>query len=221
MGIEKAVWSFRNEKTEQQVDGLSFKQASFVFNLIPSKSRYLWLVWHEGLTDWMTLDECTHFKSDQPEEKAETPAAPRPELTKTVKASSKAAPASKGKTKEKTNTGITNTVRTRPGPDPDDNRRFTRRFLKHFKVTIDINGKAFMTHTLNLSMGGMLLEHPMPLDGTLKSFPVRLERHDGAKVDLFCSMIRVPNGLNSKRLRIIGVKQEGLFRSWLLDPSLG
>lgn len=199
MSAKKLVWSFRDEKTEKQVDGLNFKQAAFVNSMIPASARFSWLVWHEGLTDWMSLDECTHFNEENAEKKTAPPPAP-PEKSKPKAA----APSSRGKTSS----------------DADLNRRLNRRFAKHFKVSINLTDKVFTTHTLNLSMGGMLLEHTLP-EELGKSFGVKLQRYDGTSVDLFCSAIPVPDGGRSRRVRIIGAKQEGLFRTWLLDPSLG
>jgi hypothetical protein len=200
MKVTDVYWSFLNEDSELQTDGLTFQQAKFVADLIPQVARASWLVWHEGILDWIVLEECIDLMSSSPEDSKYLPPFP-PERKSKV-------PAAGG--------GQTPNANARSTAQID--KRVNRRFFKKFGLEIIWPGVKFVTTTVNISMGGILLvdEIPEPIG---KTFNVLLSRKDGTQIKIFCAQLRPPKSDSggSKRLRIIGAEHEGLLHNWLLD----
>jgi hypothetical protein len=189
-------WSFLNEVTHQQADGLSFQQAEFIESIIPTENRGAWLVWHEGLNDWVALDECKEFGGRHNAGRMSPPLPP------------------------KRDSSIENSDASTRLQMKIDNR-LNRRFVKNFAVEIIGQSATFQTKTVNLSVGGMKLYEPLPaIVGA--TFNAVLKRKNGLQLTLFCALLRTPKGVDetNDRIRILGAEKEGVLRSWLMDSDI-
>src|SRR5436305_1749605 len=122
------TWSFLNQETGQSVDGLNFAQAQFVTSMIDHKSRVAWLVWHNGLSDWITLDECDQLIGTLTRERPLPPIPPnRPRA---------------GKVKSAQDDGLKDMVTNlHESKSERDDKRANRRFSKNFQVEIMLHGR--------------------------------------------------------------------------------
>lgn len=205
MDNKDAYWSFFHELTGRQVDRLTFVQAEFVYDLINPSDYFSWLVWYQGATEWLPLENCAELHKGPS-------IPPRVSMDPTATASATATATATAKDE---NTNVTSTAVQKA---IDSDKRLTRRFTKAFKAEIQMkDGTVFSTMTVNASMGGMEVKEALP--ATLgKTFEVTLSRVNGNSLKVFCSIIKLPQGHTAThRLRIIGTNQEGLYRSWLLD----
>lgn len=199
MSYKDVYWSFYHEEDGLSEDGLTFGQAQFVYKLIPARDRLGWLVWCEEWTDWLPLDECGMLGLR--EQKMRLPPSPP-----VVKSKTKLSSESAGELLSNAET-------------QQMNRRLTRRFVKYYRAEISGDGKVFQTTTINLSMGGLLLQDPVPPDLGVK-VKVRLTRKNGDEVEMFCAVIKTAKGPSlATRLRIVNIEKEGVLRSWLIDPE--
>ena len=198
---EDIHWSFLHEGSGRQVDGLSLAQATFVYSVIPRSERKFYLVWHQGLPEWERLEDCKYFVEEDPH-----PAFDFSELD-TATAAESVLKSLDLKT-------------AKPQDNFEAEKRGTKRFAKMYKVEIRLaDNKVFASRTVDISLGGMQLKDALPLELS-KTFEVVLSRMNGTSLKIFCSMIRIPKSTTpTKRLRIIGTNQEGMFRNWLLEAS--
>ena len=133
-----AYWSLVNEVTHLQADGLNYQQAEFVVAIIPNDQKENWLVWHEGLANWIPLLESKELTGQKPTGRRAPPLPPQRE-SQELSASDAG-----GRAQMKI-----------------DNR-LNRRFVKKFSVEIFGMSGSFKTTTINVSLGGMRLQDPIP-----------------------------------------------------------
>lgn len=196
MSSRSVYWSFLNEENGRQIDGLTFLQAEFIASLISKEDRFSWLIWHEGLPEWRPMEESSELANVAEMPSMASPPKPPRNVT--------------GKSSEK-----------EPKIKSEVDQRLARRFLKSFGISIKrSDGSTFQTKTVNLSMGGMLLQDDLPKD-LPKSFEVTIHRKENQALSVFCTTLRLPaEGRANRRLRIVGTTQEGTLRNWLVDEAI-
>jgi hypothetical protein len=192
MEFEEKLWSLFNELADRQIDGLKIEDAEFVVALIPTSERYSWLVWNDGLGDWINLIECQ-------------------ELSKI--------PTMQSQIESKEIAAIKESISTKIEPLIERiDQRLSRRFAKVLPVEVIGQSGSFFTQTEDISVGGIKVRDPIP-DYIGKNFVIILSNRSGEQIKLFCVAIRTPNAKpdGAHRMRILGGEKVGLLRSWLLE----
>jgi hypothetical protein len=207
-------WSFLNQETGQSVDGLTFEQARFVTVMIDHKSRMAWLVWHDGLTDWMNLDECEQLIGSITKNRPHPPIPPN-------------RPSSKRANKNQPLSGEHDMAQFLEfshisKSEPKHDKRAFRRFQKNFRVDIVTHMGTFKVVTENISFGGMVFQTLLPRQ-VGKTFHATIVRHNGARLKVLCEQIRPPRGAtekSSRRVRFVKIEDSEVLNSWLVDQGL-
>lgn len=101
---------------------------------------------------------------------------------------------------------------------PSADLRMTRRFQIDFVATVSHPDGIFMTRTINISLGGVLLADPPP-DKLPLRFQITLSRDDGETIRLQCMRVPVPGGGKTRRLKFIHFDDDSALRRWLLDAK--
>jgi hypothetical protein len=91
--------------------------------------------------------------------------------------------------------------------------------IQIYKVQIFSQGTAFLTETIDISMGGMQLADVVP-DITPNSFSAKITHASGASVTIQCVKIPSPNGQPSSRVRfMLDGNVESVLRTWIFNAQ--
>lgn len=219
-------WSLYSEISGRQIDGLTFTQVKGFVACIPPEQAEFWLAWHEGIAAWAPLTEFPLLFEQNRTNERRPPPVPPPVRPRTPAAVERApAPDSLSGVSEKEVelndelTSVAFELHRGGGMDRRLNRRYQKmeRYQK-FKVEFGVPGGVFSTCTIDISIGGMLLEDLVPPDAPAL-FNARVSRRDGSSIQMFCKIITLPDGKPTARLKAVNMNHEEILRSWLLDSS--
>lgn len=201
-GVKDCYWSLYNVVDDTRVDGLRTAQLKSLMRTIARSSLDEWLVWEEDTPDWKRASEVVELLIGPPP--SETTA------TKTAKVD---APDPTEKIPPK-NVLLHETDQDEipQGPVPADERK-NPRFLVAFKVFINVEGRVLTNTTVNVSVGGMKLRHPLPND-LLGSFDVTLI-NGPVELGMRCRALKNHNEKDVTRLLIEHCNRLDLLRTWL------
>ncbi len=208
--MQPIKWSFLNQETGQNVDGLDFEQARFVTSMIDHKTRMAWLVWHDGLADWMNLDECDQLIGTVTRQRPIPPIPPnRPGAKKSNPAPQEGEMSQILVTKHESKS-------------EHNDKRVHRRFRKNFQVEIMTPTGAIKVVTENISHGGMMFQTALP-EQVARTFSATIVRSNKARLQVFCKQIRPPRGApetGCRRVQFLRVEEYELLNAWLLDRAI-
>jgi hypothetical protein len=199
---KKITWSIANFETHRRVDGLSFEQAKFIYDLIGETQHHLWLMWHVGLDEWRPLADLNSTEDVDPKAALIKKPSSRP-AAETQLVDEKA--------------GQTIRISTEATASERDLRK-SKRIAKNYSVSITQNERNFKTTTENLSTTGIMLVDAVP-ESFGKSFALVLSREDGLTLKTYCAFS--PSGRQGRqRLVIMDVDKPALLKSWLSDSKV-
>jgi hypothetical protein len=205
MSIFDSNWSLYNEFKDIRIDGLTFTQTKGYVQCLEESHRGAWLAWHEGIPDWRPLENFPDLFSENRDREKALPPVP---------------PATKNQVFEETHADF-EAGEYNLKSETNQDHRLHRRYQKRYSVKTAALGKGFQTFSVNLSMGGILLENEIP-DKFGASFMLLVGRAQGDQIEIFCEMIFSPEGKRTKRVRIRSMNHaiEAKLRGWLLDPRV-
>jgi hypothetical protein len=195
-------WSVYNADDEVRIDGLRTVQVQSLLKTLsgPSGGIDAWLVWQEGTEEWKPA-KVVHSTLVKETTLKKMPPIP---------------PAVKGPNKLTEETAIfkSNSIDELTAGDSDLDSRMSPRFLRKLGVTVLLNGQTLANETVNVSVTGLKLKHPLPKDAPSI---VNLKLHrDGHTLELICRRLRQGNERSLDRLMIESCTKADVLRSWIL-----
>lgn len=94
-------------------------------------------------------------------------------------------------------------------------QRVSPRYNQTLEVVLDLDGKLLRNRTVNISMGGMLLEAPIP-SGPRGPFNL-IVRKDGDELHMRCRLIATRGEAAGTRLFIDHCNKLSVLRRWILE----
>ncbi len=210
MRTREYYWSLYNTAESNQLDNLRTDQVEAVYSAIPQRTLNEWLIWRDGFEVWKPfvdfpqllislrkVEQQVHILPPQP---------PRPVMKKAPKQSEETI---------QTQSDVVNLREdSQKGFDlaPGDNiklsfeeissseERNNFRFNKDFDVRLIAGSQIYQNRTVNVSLKGMQLAHPVPAH--LPSyFNVEIRHHD-QMIQMVCSSVKNPDGTPTNRIKI-------------------
>ena len=223
------LWCLMNTESGGLVEGLSFDEVRAALTLCEVEHLPHWYAWREDWSHWRAvievvgLDEPIHRKMVRPPPTPPNISGPdglklvsvkAPE-TQTVTVSTqhsrrKSPRKSRGKSQAKENAKqMIQSSHKEPDKElgkesgkEQSNRRY-KRYKKGFELVIESDGQSFQTQTVDLSIGGILLQDSVP-EWVVGYFTVRIVRSDiSQQVELTCCLVENQSPGQRRRLELV------------------
>ncbi len=202
------LWCLYIPNEKRILKGLLFDEARAVISSLPEDQVDRWLVWQEDWPDWKKVSEVEGLAELLFRPLSVAP--PPVPGTKTLAA----VDAITG-----TLTMVTSPGEFRPPSDDDFVRlealdpegggsvvdlRKSKRFQRRYEIALIQEGRYFKSHTIDISVGGMLLEDPIP-EWISGYFKVRIKKpHLKQQVELAACIIE--DAADKRRVAILALK---------------
>jgi hypothetical protein len=212
LGTTDCYWSLYNIQTKIRIDGLKTIQARAVALSITPQLREHWLVWKEGLPNWASLSAYPELADTSL--RLPTPPPFPPALHSTAHEANKP------------DGGDYHIAYVEHDSDPGaivdlqidevayKDLRAHARFIKHFPITVVVNGVSHRATTENMSMGGIKIKDSLPHEVSGHRVKVVISRPDGT-LELLCHAVPNPSEKGVNRLIITENPNAELYRKWL------
>ena len=206
-------WSLYNSVEEVRVDGLRTVQVQALLKCLSRLSMDEWMLWQEGTDYWRPAAEVYA------------------ELQKTAGSRAPPQPPPVGAKAKPRNETVIRKIQYDEDPDAESqislvnaespreqnagaDKRISPRFTLRLRIQIMIGGKLHTNESLNISMGGIKLKHPLP-EGTKGQLDVKIFNGEHEMV-LRCRTLQAKGEETVTRLLIDAVPKPDVFRSWIL-----
>ncbi len=211
------LWCLINSRTGHMIKGLAFNEARAAVAGVAEESRTDWWVWNEGWPEWKPLvrvrlliepiyrtmnQEPPPFRvASEPQKRRNSDLEPPP-LTESGGTVISLEP-------DLEDVGV---------DDHEFINRSHRRFKRRFKVRINQDGREFVSHTKDISAGGLQLEDNLPewVAGYCQILLIKLETKKAVQVT--CSVVENQPPHQRTRLQILNLgskEREEALENWL------
>ena len=210
--MKDCFWSLYNSVDDVRIDGIRTPQLAALLRTLDHRLVSEWLTWQEGTTEWKRASEAiAELKI------AVAPPPPSPstnELTIDPESEEKVAAEHSFLRHEVDETDIID-----PSDQPANGAKGTSdgrqnpRFDMKLKVFLSVGAKVLANETVNISVGGMKLAHPLPADlsgihdVTLVNGPTEL--------GLRCRVLKGAHETEPTRLLIEHCNRMDILREWI------
>jgi len=203
-------WSLYNSAEQVRIDGLRTIQIQALLKCLNRTSLEEWMLWQEGTNFWRPANE-VHAELERSGGMFNVPPSPPPVGAR----DGKAEPAGRLQFEEDLS-GDSQISLASPGPREGSavDKRLNPRFVLRLRVQIVVGGKKHENETLNISMGGIKLKHPIP-DSMRGVLDVKIINGDHEMV-LRCRTLLHKDEEHVTRLLIEAVPKPDVFRAWIL-----
>ena len=224
------LWCLYGFSDKRLIEGLLFDEARAIISSLSATELEAWLVWREDWPDWRPVNDVEGltemiFRNLM--------AAPPPIPSTSTMADPNAFDGPQGL--EVSSTGFTGThsddeevkltdsvIQLEASEEASNSGQFVvrknRRFKKRYEITIMVGDKTFETHSLDISVGGILLEDTLPdwVDG---NFKVRIRKPNiKQQIELTACLIEVKDSEQVNRVGILPLQSgsdEKNLENWL------
>ena len=172
MGIKRKLWCFYDLQSHFVVRGLTLDEGRAFTMAIRMENRPVWQVWCEGWTSWHPMVEVEELRQSINRKTSENPP-PLPEAEGLDQPKDPMAEEMQEvltshnmnvnypKNKAKGHLAVLPDIKVETDREEFIPREFPR-YSKKMRVEIESNGRKFVSHTVDVSVGGALLEDALP-----------------------------------------------------------
>lgn len=195
--VPDLTWSIYYKVDEVRLDGVRTDQVRAILCGMREEVLPFWMVWEEGTETWRPA------RTIMPNLRGLETAAPWPALPPAQALAAPTDPSSRGLFE----------IDPIAAPTSSSKQRGSPRQNQSLEVVLDLNGKLVTTRTVNISLGGMLLETALPHEPKTP-FSVVVKK-DGEELHMRCRLL--PSSEDKPRLFIDHCNKLSLLRSWILS----
>lgn len=172
---------------------LSTDEVKILVSFVTEAQKKSLLVWKEGWTEWQSVAQAQEIQGGVKRPISTAPPTIQSHYLENKKWESEISVDTV--TKSQSSIEV-----TKDSSIHDFQQRDSARFRRRLAVVIEVNGMSFRTHTKNISVGGALLENPLP-DWVVGYCTIKLKRLDsGDEKELTFSVVE--NQPPDQRVRI-------------------
>lgn len=211
------LWCLLNSQTGLELRGVTFSEARAAVGVMPTGSRVDWLVWREGWREWRPLIQVRELLEPFHRELQQEPPAidlQVDEVEKRIRDAYREDEAGLGAPI----IDISGETRELEMMDKEFIRRSHKRIKKRFKVQITAGTQKFVSHTIDISIGGLQLEDILP-DWVVGYCQVLIINTETRKaIEVTCSLVENQSPNDRRRLQILPLedeKAENEMEAWL------
>lgn len=226
------LWCLYGFDDSRLIEGLLFDEARAITSSLSVADLERWIVWREDWPDWRPVNEVEGltemvFRNLM----AAPPPVPATATKSNLNDEQSMGPqglemSSSGFTdsgSDENEIKLTDSVISLEASDASTQTgqfvvRKNRRFKKRYEITILVGDKSFETHSLDISVGGILLEEPLP-DWIKGNFKVRIRKPNiKQQIELTACLIESLNGEKTDRVGILPLQSgtdEKNLENWL------
>ena len=180
------LWCLYGINEQRLIEGLLFDEARAIISSLSSAQLVNWLVWREDWPDWRNVNEVEGLTEMIFRNLMAAPP-PVPTTSSMVGAPDEFQDNIGPQGLETGQTGtfsedikLTDSlIQLKPSENETQSGQFVvrknRRFKKRYEISIIVNDKTFDTHCMDISVGGILLEEPLP-NWVQGQFKVRIRK---------------------------------------------
>lgn len=205
-------WCLLNSDSNLSLNGLTFNEARAAVNALPLDSRIDWVVWREGWTRWKPLVQVRELL--EPLSRT-LEVMPPPYESQLDQVESQILHAFRD---DEELVNANTATRDLEVTDHQFVERVHKRLRRRFKVHINQGTNKFTTHTVDVSVGGLLLEDVLP-DWVVGYCQVVLVRKETKQaVEVTCYLVENQSPKDRRRLQIVALKDrqaEDELEKWL------
>lgn len=187
------VWCLRNPLTGVSYDGINRDEARGIMLTFSDHERTQWLVWREDWPEWQWLADCEELTSSITRKSYPTPP-PMAVIAATKEAVKTLAPPSKAK------------------------KQFIARKAKRYQVRYAIEiisgGQSFSTYSIDISLGGIQLENPLP-DWVAGYCTLIVTDDQGEKLEFVATIVENQELTTKTRLEFQSSASLAILEKWL------
>jgi len=235
------VWSLYNQLFEIRIDGLKGDQVRALVKSMSFQALDQWLFWKEGTDEWRPLQDLLPSFGDSISYTGLSlvPLEPNPEAGQADSGSGSERSAAEQITPRTLRAIMTTNDGTAmprvpespppsiadapPKRDPRTLRsvvdlRQNQRVVLQLKVYIAIQGRLIQNETLNVSLGGMCLKHPLPHEAETVGHVILLNGE--IELHMRCRVMRGEAMSDRRRLLIEACNRPDVLRAWILNGPI-
>ncbi len=200
-------WFLYNQRTEMRYENIEFAEA--IKRIHESKLILTeWLAWREGMTDWAKASDILEFQASLTSKMELTPIPqkiPRPVVPH------------KKIILEQENQILR--IHEQEASVSKPERRKHQRLKLKFKIIISCNSKTFRSFTKDISLGGVLLQDPIPPEMQNETCEIFISNSKGNKsVKFSCRVVSDPKKFGRISFQDTVFVQE--LERWLKDAKI-
>lgn len=186
-----------NNQSGQLLEGLSISEAQAVVMVLPKPEKHFWSVWIQGMNEWKPLSFV-------------------PELSFPLQRNLNYPELPKEHTTSQVVEGLGDYLSEESLKEYIDRQH--ERIVRRFNIIIERDGKQFKSHSINVSVGGVYLEDPVP-DWVVGYCNITIEKPDTKeKIQLAGAVVDNQDPDNRVRLSFTPLakrEQESQLFYWL------
>ncbi len=211
-----ALWCLLSSVTGQSLNGLTFSETRAAVSAL-ADTRVDWLVWREGWTKWKPLVQVRELLEPIHREMKQNPPAYEIQMDDVEK---QVRDIFSSETDEWTQSTVDYQTATKDLETlgHEFQNRLHKRLKKRFKVQIVQSSNKFTSHTIDVSVGGILIEDVLP-DWVVGYCQVFLIRPSNKKaIEITCFLVENQAPHDRRRLQILPLKDESAeqqLEEWL------
>lgn len=189
------VWSLYNHVKEKQLHQLTLQEVSAIYAALPDDARQCWLVWRDGWKEWHPISKVSEII--------------------------KAAEAIVARHNRKNLPALPNALDRETQAD-SGNLAYVHRKSERLQIRLGVevicNGQIFRSHSQDISLGGIRLEHNIP-DWVAGYSSVILTHANGDRIEFVCTIVENQKLGDKTRLEFRPSEAMKILEEWLAKFS--